>query len=551
MTTTRSYPSPTSAAAAALVATLALAAPACIDGTDAGEAPERREDVTSATSELWQSTPTSARPEIGQFVDHGHCTATLVAPSYVLTAAHCLVPAWVGTTPTAESIIELTDSSGIKHSFQIDGIHTFANRLDFVFWGGKSLETDVALLHLASPVPPSIAVSAAISPSLPKEGDRATIFGYGCTETGGGGYKQYYSFTFGPPTYVGCPGDSGGPVVFGGPTDNGAIFAVDSGTYNPGGDFFGWAVLFKSQIEKIIRNEDAGFERGFNRQGMDYTSFATADAGACAYYCRIDGRCRSFTWVASGGTCWLKDGVPDLVPAPGMISGLTPVLEANTNRNGMDLRNFVPPEPRAELCGAACARDTACRAWTYVAPSGNSTGMCWLKNGVPAASNCSICTSGVMDRAFEPGYNRQGRDLGPAVGASSPRLCANECAKRKECRSFTYTGSFVNNCWLKGAVPEASAAPSYWASGVRRGVEVDVNRAGWDYRVFATEGTADECQSTCASESFCQAWTYTPAPAHVDGVDDKPAQCRLKTGVPVPSPAVGYVSGVKGMEFMP
>lgn len=62
--------------------------------------------------------------------------------------------------------------------------------------------------------------------------------------------------------------------------------------------------------------------------------------------------------------------------------------------------------------------------------------------------------------------------------------------------------------------------------------QVDVDRAGADYRWFATANSAI-CRSTCAGESACQAWT------HYAG------QCYLKDAVPGFTPLTGATSGIK------
>ena len=57
-------------------------------------------------------------------------------------------------------------------------------------------------------------------------------------------------------------------------------------------------------------------------------------------------------------------------------------LEIGTNRQGMDFDAFGKPAGNEQLCAEMCRVDSACDAMTYV----KSTGICWMKNGVPPAS---------------------------------------------------------------------------------------------------------------------------------------------------------------------
>ncbi len=70
-------------------------------------------------------------------------------------------------------------------------------------------------------------------------------------------------------------------------------------------------------------------ERGFDRPGGDYRNFPMPSGGAnaCRAACRIDGRCRAYTYVDAGvqgpqPRCWLKDQVPDPVANARTTSGV-------------------------------------------------------------------------------------------------------------------------------------------------------------------------------------------------------------------------------------
>ena len=71
---------------------------------------------------------------------------------------------------------------------------------------------------------------------------------------------------------------------------------------------------------------------------------------------------------------------PPLPPAPKRV--VMGPLEIGTNRQGYDFDANGRPAGNAELCADMCRADASCDAMTYV----KSTGICWMKNGVPAAS---------------------------------------------------------------------------------------------------------------------------------------------------------------------
>jgi hypothetical protein len=69
--------------------------------------------------------------------------------------------------------------------------------------------------------------------------------------------------------------------------------------------------------------------------------------------------------------------------------------------------------------------------------------------------------------------------------------------------------------------------------------ETDTNRFGSDYRSFPA-GDANACQTACAGEGQCRAWTWVKP-----GVQGPQAKCWLKNAVPVASKNVCCVSGLK------
>lgn len=504
---------------------------------------------------------TAVRPEIGRFRG---CTATLFAPRYVITAAHCLnYPDYTDTTVYPGEAFTLIDATGTYQWYPVSRIHSFAtNRYEFV--GASGLTTDIAIIQLAEPVPAAIATPASLSSVLPKTGQQATLYGFGCSsrdETWTGGFKQFLSFTYGTSTQALCPGDSGGPATLGSASGRGAVWGVSSdymgnGSFSTWNDVFAHVGYFKERVmQRILQWEGTHREVGFDRPGMDYKIFnlTIADAAACEDACNRDSGCRAYAYYAptsagAAAQCRLKWGTPDWVPNPRNTSGPVASQEYYLSRAGQDYRSLTLPAPRPELCLSECARDPICRAYSYVAGTAGAQPRCWLKRGVPAPSTNLSAVSGV-NRGLETGIDRKGYDYRNfAPSAADPRLCEKACSTEADCKAYTYVPPALPGgaarCWLKSAAPTPTWN-SATTSGLKRGLESDADRPGSDYRAFDTADPRPEiCQATCAAESACRAFTYVPP-----GREGSNARCHLKSSVPAKTVSLGAVSGIKGADF--
>ncbi len=143
------------------------------------------------------------------------CSGTLISPTVVLTAAHCL-------PPNAETVERIED---VMVRFGTDVYDPFASLAVTEAWihpafGENGLEDDIALLRLedrATVMPIPAALSA------PARGDEVRIVGYGITRAEIGGIRRSgtasvawtgeINILLEPAPSAICFGDSGGPTI--------------------------------------------------------------------------------------------------------------------------------------------------------------------------------------------------------------------------------------------------------------------------------------------------------------------------------------------------
>jgi hypothetical protein len=175
---------------------------------------------------------------------------------------------------------------------------------------------------------------------------------------------------------------------------------------------------------------------------------------------------------------------------------LSQTLEYDTDRPGMDYKNFDLPSPEPVRCANACAGDPQCKAFTYVKPGiQGPNARCWLKTAVPASRQSSCCISGIRadtsaiapvpmqqelkvitpTAGFESDTDRPGMDYHNFdLSEAQPELCRQACMQELQCKAFTYVKPGVQGpgarCWLKSGVP-ASVNSSCCISGVKASKE--------------------------------------------------------------------------------
>ena len=199
----------------------------------------RPRDLAAIDDALIRGEYTYERPEVGSI---SGCTATLVGPRLVVTAAHCL---GYGTrnTPGRYGSFEIRRRSGDSQRFSIER---------YVSYGSNVGPDDVAIIRLATAVPAEVATPARLASVNPDAGAGVTIYGYGCQRRGtrSSWAKQKVRVTWGRSSANLCPGDSGGPTM----TDDGQVTRVNSGYWldSAGLDIFGSVPRVYPRIERTV-----------------------------------------------------------------------------------------------------------------------------------------------------------------------------------------------------------------------------------------------------------------------------------------------------------
>jgi hypothetical protein len=192
--------------------------------------------------------PCSAEVPPGYTCSHD-CTTTLVSPDVFLTAAHCVT--FQSSADALGDKITVTlpqGADGAKHVYAVDAYVSYSTGLG---------PDDLALLHLTTTVPSTVALPDALATAVPSIDTTATVYGYGCTDRAsqdGRGTKRRIVYTFTGQTSQLCPGDSGGPTF----DQDGNVFWVSSAyDVNSGVDVYADVGSHRALLQAQIASWDA------------------------------------------------------------------------------------------------------------------------------------------------------------------------------------------------------------------------------------------------------------------------------------------------------
>lgn len=263
---------------------------------DMNELTVEDEQSADAGQELLNGQRSQARSEIGQMtMTHSdglqyNCTATLVEPSVLITARHCVN--WTTCESDAcatrhNGSVTFTNAAGRSATHRMTRFVSFDRNGQVAENGGRRqidvistnrndywLSSDVAVVLLDRPVAAAIATPTTLLNRHPQTGDDMSIWGFGCqnrTTQNGGNFKQFIDFVQGSLSNSLCPGDSGGPVTQG---RNGGVVYVNSGYQPDRIDIFGDVIRFRGQITNVI-----------NGWLADQTPNNPPQTGGCFYTC--------------------------------------------------------------------------------------------------------------------------------------------------------------------------------------------------------------------------------------------------------------------------
>ncbi len=473
------------------------------------------------------------------------CTGTLVAPSKVLTAAHCVAESVTGTFVLGDSI---WDSLGNQQAHY----HTVARHPDYEDGG----ESDIAVLTLESAIG-DVEWMATRSAVLDDTilGPSITLVGFGVTEAGNdSGTKHRVDVVFdqltdltlsysiaGNDGRTAAAGDSGGPALLLDGSDEiiigvtrGSGWMADSGQYTRVDVFTDW--LAANGVPPVACSTPCAADEycladvcvSDDVEPCNLWRSGCADGEQCVLLLGADGDtgvgCAAT--IVSWGACDAAAGctnytacVPD---APGASIGTCQVSCDRANDSACSsFGDFCAPLPGvaalgycAQASAASCAGDGECDAPTPVC---NQTGVgCVQCNQAADCADGYLCNTG---RCYLPAntlcsrHDECHRHCDRASGACIECQQAGDCPYNHACESNTcidLTPPFVDcdpvaltGCYLGERCVVADDLQGFWCITETGSGEALDPCTGPAQCADGFACVGDDCRKICGSHDDC------------------------------------------------
>lgn len=343
-------------------------------------------------------TPTAANEHpavVALLVGDGLCTGTLIAPLWVLTAAHCVHPVSVGQ-PSQDAVTSaLRIFIGGPQLAGIEPRRAAASVPHPAFVPSDLTRHDIALVRLAAPERAIAPLAVALDPAQVPIGITATLVGFGATagDASGTAGRRYA-----------LAGRASSTCTAFGVTDAGLLcFAQDDGRGACRGDSGGPAIGPAGDV-------------------LGVTSFGDRDCAVLSAYTRTDAerawllaevppleRCTDDASCPVGDVCSAGGCIAPPFTETGLGSACATGDDCDSGR--------CADGPGGPLCtalcvpgGTDCPDDFHCRAL-----EGDGAGACWPG---PAPDDAGCCSAG-------------GDPRGAALGSLLVALCALRITRRR------------------------------------------------------------------------------------------------------------------------